>query len=79
MQSPGNHEFDDRIAGFLPFLENITYPIICANCLFEECKEVNSTIFETLNSKIKPYIIQDVGNVKIGIIGYLTTDTGVIL
>ena len=30
-QSPGNHEFDDGVSGYVPFLKNVTFPIICAN------------------------------------------------
>ena len=29
--SPGNHEFDDHVAGFAPFLRNATFPVVAAN------------------------------------------------
>ena len=29
--SPGNHEFDDHVAGFVPFLRNKTFPVVAAN------------------------------------------------
>ncbi len=29
--APGNHEFDDHVDGFVPFLKNATFPIIAAN------------------------------------------------
>ena len=69
MQSPGNHEFDDKISGFSPFVENITYPMVCANCDFGS--------YPKLQNLIKPYVTKEVGGRKIGIIGFLTTDTGV--
>ena len=69
LQSPGNHEFDDKIAGFRPFVKNITYPLICANCDF--------TMYPDLKNAIKPYIIKEVGGTLIGIIGYITVDTSV--
>ena len=69
LQSPGNHEFDDKISGFSPFVENITYPMVCANCDFGSYPE--------LQILIKPYVTKEVGGRKIGIIGFLTTDTGV--
>ena len=69
LQSPGNHEFDDKVAGFLPFVQNITYPMICGNCDFGSYKE--------LKTLIKPYIKKKVGNMTIGIIGFLTMDTPV--
>ena len=68
-QSLGNHEFDDGIAGFLPFAKNVSYPLVCANCDFSQYPDIKDLI--------KPYIIKDVGGKKIGIIGYLTIDTSV--
>ena len=69
VKSLGNHEFDDGIAGFLPFAKNVSYPLICANCDFSQYPDIKDLI--------KPYIIKDVGGKKIGIIGYLTIDTTV--
>ena len=67
LQAPGNHEFDDKIAGFQPFVQNITFPIVCANCDF--------TKYPTLQSLIRPSITIEVGGTKIGIIGVLTPET----
>ena len=69
MQSLGNHEFDDKIDGLLPFVQNVSYPIICANCEFEK--------YPKLKELILPYYVIEVGGRKIGIIGYLTTDSPV--
>ena len=68
-QSLGNHEFDDGIAGFLPFAKNVSYPLICANCDFGQYPEIKDLV--------KSYIVKDVGKKKIGVIGYLTIDTKV--
>ena len=68
-QSLGNHEFDDGIAGFLPFAKNVSYPLVCANCDFSQYPDIKDLI--------KPYITKVVGGNKIGIIGYLTIDTSV--
>ena len=69
LQCPGNHEFDDKIDGFQPFVENITFPIVCSNCDFKK--------YPQLDTLIKPYIIKEVGGTRIGIIGVLTTETPV--
>ena len=53
----------------MPFVKNITYPMICANCDFGAYPE--------LNDLIKPYIKKEVGGKTIGIIGFITTDTNV--
>lgn len=29
--APGNHEFDDHVPGFVPFVKNASFPIVCAN------------------------------------------------
>ena len=68
-KSPGNHEFDDKIAGFSPFVENITYPLTCANCEFGE--------YPNLKRLIKPFITTEVGGKTIGMIGFITTNTTV--
>lgn len=65
--APGNHEFDDGIAGFQPFLENITFPMVCCNLDF--------TAVPQLSKYIQPSIVVERNGRKIGIIGYLTPET----
>ena len=71
IQSLGNHEFDDGISGLQPFINNVSYPIVCANCDFGK--------YSNLTNEIKPYLIHKLEGTeeKIGIVGYLTTDTPV--
>lgn len=64
----GNHEFDDDITGFVPFLENKTFPIICANM-------DDDSVEPSLSGLIPPSTVVDFDGTKVGIIGYLTTDT----
>ena len=73
IQSLGNHEFDDGISGLRPFINKTSYPIVCANCDFEK--------YPDLKNEIKPYYIHQLEGTeeKIGIVGYLTTDTPVSL
>ena len=63
----GNHEFDDGIKGLVPFLENATFPVLAAN--------IDDTLEPTIQDKYQKSIIVMKGGRKIGIIGYLTTET----
>ena len=63
----GNHEFDDSPDGLLPLAKEAQFPIVCANCDFSEIPEFHGLV--------KPYHLVEVDGRKIGIIGYLTTDT----
>eukprot|EP00095_Tigriopus_kingsejongensis_P003631 maker-scaffold341_size202020-snap-gene-1.15 protein:Tk03631 transcript:maker-scaffold341_size202020-snap-gene-1.15-mRNA-1 annotation:"hypothetical protein DAPPUDRAFT_42388" len=63
----GNHEFDDHVAGFVPFLKNTSFPTIAAN--IDVSKE------PSLEGLISPSVVIEVGGRRIGIIGYVTTDT----
>jgi 2',3'-cyclic-nucleotide 2'-phosphodiesterase (5'-nucleotidase family) len=69
-QALGNHEFDNNIAGLLPFLQNANFTILSANA---------NTATEP---RITPYVnksyVTVVGGEKIGVIGYTTKDTPMI-
>ena len=71
MQSPGNHEFDDGIDGFVPFLKNISFPMICCNIDDSELPDDKKL------SHIKKSKVVEINGRKIGLIGYVTTDTPV--
>ncbi|KAF5296487.1 hypothetical protein FQR65_LT01476 [Abscondita terminalis] len=62
----GNHEFDFTISGLIPFLEAINFPIVAANMDFSEQPEFGNIT--------KSKVIQ-IGDRKIGVIGYLTPET----
>jgi len=67
--SLGNHEFDDKVEGLVPFINStrkVGLPIVCANIDFEK---------EPRLSGVKKSHIFVKGSHKIGIIGYLTPDT----
>ena len=63
----GNHEFDDSIAGIVPFLTNQT------------CKVVVSNLNDTLVPAMKDLTVKSakfqVGEKTVGVVGYLTPDT----
>ncbi|KYB29062.1 Apyrase-like Protein [Tribolium castaneum] len=63
----GNHEFDDGIAGLVPYLNHIKAPVIVSN--IDDSKEPR---FQNLTRKS---VIVEKGGKKIGIIGVLTTST----
>ncbi|TRY64203.1 hypothetical protein TCAL_04631 [Tigriopus californicus] len=90
--APGNHEFDDNVNGFVPFLKNTQFPVIAANLdtSLEASLEGNAHFFLkaqnrlgflwTVTSSIllglmTPSVVVERGGRKIGIIGYVTTDT----
>lgn len=63
----GNHEFDDGEDALVPFLEEVTFPVLSAN--------VHPNAQSKVGDKIKPSLVLDVGGQKIGIVGAVTTDT----
>lgn len=69
-QSLGNHEFDDGVEGLVPFLNNISAPVVTCNLDLKYEPELE-------NSPLKPSIVIQTNGVKIGIIGYLTPETKV--
>ena len=70
---PGNHEFDDGIEGFEPFLANTTFPIVCCNIDYSDAPELKG------KEHIVPSLVLNFRKerVKVGIIGYTTKETPV--
>uniref|UniRef100_A0A8W8JH47 5'-nucleotidase n=1 Tax=Magallana gigas TaxID=29159 RepID=A0A8W8JH47_MAGGI len=66
----GNHEFDLKINGILPFLKDVQFPVLSAN------------IDTTKEPSISPFVakshVAQVGGQQIGIVGYTTKDTPII-
>ena len=63
----GNHEFDDGESALVPFLEEVTFPVVSAN--------VSPTAKSKVGDRIKPSVVLEVGGQKIGIVGAVTNDT----
>ena len=73
----GNHEFDlgPEILGhildgfnpitYLPFGPPVSLPLLCANGYFSGLE---------MDSYVEPYIIKEVGNLKVGLLGVVTND-----
>lgn len=68
-QCLGNHEFDEDVDGVVPFIKNLTTPVLAANLILDKVPKL-----QNITNLYKSIIILKKG-VKIGIIGYLTPDT----
>lgn len=67
MQALGNHEFDDGIPNLVHFLENVTFPVLAAN--------IDDSHEPTMQGKYGRSVVLNKGGRRIGIVGYLTTET----
>ncbi|XP_049854135.1 protein 5NUC-like [Schistocerca gregaria] len=70
--SLGNHEFDNGVAGLVPFLENASFPVVAANLDTSEEPELAASPL------VKSVVLHLPGGPDVGIIGYLTPETKVI-
>nr|XP_022291712.1 5'-nucleotidase-like [Crassostrea virginica] len=68
--SLGNHEFDNGVDGLIPFMRNVTFPIVCCN--------LDTTHQTNMQGLCNSSIILNKGGKRIGIIGYLTEETAFI-
>lgn len=67
----GNHEFDDGVDGLIPFIENVTFPIVTSNLDLSKQPNLRAT-------KLKNSTVLEVNDRKIGVIGYLTPETKIL-
>lgn len=69
-QTLGNHEFDDGIGSLVSYLKGIQgIPTVVSN--------LNMTLEPDLNKLVLPSLVLTINNTKVGIVGYLTTETPV--
>lgn len=69
----GNHEFDDNIAGLLPFIDSATFPIVAAN--IDATLEPDFLARQKIGSITKSIVVTASNGAKIGIIGFTTEET----
>lgn len=69
MQSLGNHEFDEDIDGVVPFIRNVTSPVLAANLILTHVPDLEK------EANLYKSIVIIKNGVKIGIVGYLTPET----
>ena len=62
---PGNHEFDYTLDTYLGYVDELSFPTICANV---DWKETGESVFDE-------YMIIEKGGVRVGFFGLLTQDT----
>ncbi|XP_011184436.1 protein 5NUC isoform X2 [Zeugodacus cucurbitae] len=67
--SLGNHEFDEKIEGLLPFLNKVEFPVVTCNLDLSKAPEMSRT------KHLKNSTVLEVNGTKVGVIGYLTPDT----
>ncbi|XP_049706515.2 protein 5NUC isoform X2 [Helicoverpa armigera] len=67
--SLGNHEFDEAVDGVVPFIRNLSAPVVAANLILDKVPQLK----DLKNLYKSVVIVKD--HVKIGIIGYLTPQT----
>ena len=70
MQALGNHEFDNYVSGVIPFMKNVTFPVLSAN--------INASQEPEMEPLLAPSTVLDVGGEKVGVIGYTTKSTPVL-
>lgn len=63
--APGNHEFDVGADAYKDALNFATFPLVSANLIVDDQK---------LRDRIRPYIIKNIGQIKIGVFGMMTPD-----
>ena len=63
----GNHEFDDSLAGVVPFLKNQTCPVVVSN--------LNTSLVPQMKDLTVSSVNFTVGEKIVGVVGYLTPET----
>ncbi|XP_050069190.1 protein 5NUC-like [Anopheles maculipalpis] len=67
--SLGNHEFDLGVAGLVPFLNEVDFPVLVTNLDLSKTPEMQST------KSLQRSVVFTKAGVRIGVIGYLTPET----
>ncbi|KAM9496774.1 5'-nucleotidase isoform 1-T1 [Clarias gariepinus] len=65
----GNHEFDNRVEGLVPFLQKVKCPVLSANIKTVE------PVASNISGYFSPHKILNVSTEKVGIVGYTTKET----
>jgi 5'-nucleotidase/UDP-sugar diphosphatase len=63
----GNHEFDFKLDGLERRVNQMSFPIVCAN--------ITNRSDGSIPDFVQPYIIQEAGDVKVGVLGLANTVT----
>lgn len=60
----GNHELDNGVAGFVPFLKAANFPVLSCN--------IDATDEPSMDGLFQSSVVKKIGAESIGIIGYTT-------
>lgn len=63
LQVLGNHEFDDKIAGVLPFLKSLNHPVVVSN--------IDDSLEPTIQGLYNKSTVIERNGKKIGVIGVI--------
>ncbi len=63
--TPGNHEFDQGVKTYSKAISNAKFEIVSSNLSIKDGR---------LKSLIKPYVVKDIGGVRMGVFGLMTPD-----
>jgi 5'-nucleotidase/UDP-sugar diphosphatase len=66
----GNHEFDDGPAVLARFIKALDFPVLSAN--------IDASREPQLAGMIAPYAVLEAGGEQIGVVGYITEETGIL-
>ncbi|XP_037077649.1 5'-nucleotidase-like isoform X2 [Pollicipes pollicipes] len=64
----GNHEFDDGLTGLLPYMDNVSHPLVCTNIDF-------GPHASPITALCRSSIIRQIGDHMVGIMGFTTVET----
>ncbi|CAH1248466.1 NT5E [Branchiostoma lanceolatum] len=65
--APGNHDFDNGVAGLVLFLRNVSFPVLACN--------IDTSGEPDLRGLILPSVVLDIGGEKVVIVGYILANT----
>ncbi|XP_019644883.1 PREDICTED: 5'-nucleotidase-like [Branchiostoma belcheri] len=63
----GNHEFDRKVEGLIPFLRAINFTMVSCN--------IDATQQPEMQALFQPSVVLEVGGERVGVIGYTTPNT----
>ena len=69
-QAFGNHEFDNKISGLLPFVRGVNFSLVCANMDVSQ-----EPLWPQKDTIFKKSSIFTLNGQKIGVIGYISKET----
>ncbi|XP_034669634.1 protein 5NUC-like [Drosophila subobscura] len=67
--SLGNHEFDEKVEGLIPFLNEVNFPVVACNLDLSKVPDLAAA------RQLVPSTILETQGTRIGVIGYLTPET----